>query len=104
MTTPSGSERPIPTNAEEALEIGRTQFPTAWPSGAPVTLKVHEFDIGYLICAHVPPPTDPAMPPEPGGSNIVISKLNGEITDVPNYPAETAISTYRRFYRPGSVT
>ncbi|WP_306324214.1 MULTISPECIES: hypothetical protein [unclassified Streptomyces] len=100
MTNLSGSDRPIPSSAEEALEIGRTQFPSVWPGGTPVVLKVHEFDVGYLIHAHMPPPADPTAPPEPGGSNIVISKLDGEITDVPNYPVETAVSVYRQFHRP----
>ncbi|MGP4002253.1 hypothetical protein [Streptomyces sp. 8N706] len=63
---------------------------------------MHEFDIGYLVYAFPPSTAPNGAPPEPGGSNIVISKVNGDISYVPNYPPETAIETYRRFYRPST--
>lgn len=32
----------------------------------------------------------------------MISKINGDITDVPNYPPDEAVAVYRRFYRPAT--
>jgi hypothetical protein len=64
---------------------------------------VHEFDTGYLVYATFPVSRGPhPLPPPAGGSNVVISKVNGCITDVPNYPPDEAVAVYRRFYRPGT--
>ncbi|KUL34156.1 hypothetical protein ADL22_30940 [Streptomyces sp. NRRL F-4489] len=83
------------------MEIGRGHFPPVGSPDGPVSLFVHEFDEGYLIHAGWPAPEDPTAPPSsPGGSNIVINKSNGDVTSVPNFPAELAIETYRDWYRP----
>lgn len=77
----------MPANADEALEIGRQHFPEIGSPGGPSGLFVHEFDIGYLIHASWPPAADPTAPPaEPGGSNVVIAKDDGEVSFLPNFP------------------
>ncbi|WP_406217727.1 hypothetical protein [Streptomyces decoyicus] len=90
---------PLPTNEAEALVIGRQHFPEVGSPGGPSELYVHEFDIGYLIHAGWPAPEDPtARPSEPGGTNVVISKIDGEVADVPNFPPEDAVELYRESY------
>ncbi|MGG2462930.1 hypothetical protein ACO0M4_24475 [Streptomyces sp. RGM 3693] len=90
----------VPTSADHALEIGRAYFPPVGSPGGPVSLLVHVFDEGYLVHAGWPAPEDPTAPPAgPGGTNIVIAKSNGDVTTVPNFPPESAISVYRQWYR-----
>ncbi|ANZ18565.1 hypothetical protein SNOUR_26545 [Streptomyces noursei ATCC 11455] len=102
-----GAEAPpkvVPTSADHALEIGRAYFPPVGSPGGPVSLLVHEFDEGYLVHAGWPAPEDPTAPPvSPGGTNIVITKSNGDVTTVPNFPPESAIAVYRQWYRPGTA-
>ncbi|MFE6741990.1 hypothetical protein [Streptomyces tubercidicus] len=94
---------PLPTNEAEALEIGQKYFPEVGSPGGPSSLYVHEFDIGYLIHAGWPASEDSAgRPSSPGGSNIVISKIDGQVASVPNFPEETAVEIYREVYRPDS--
>ncbi|WP_406476039.1 hypothetical protein [Streptomyces platensis] len=94
---------PLPTNEAEALEIGRKYFPEVGSPGGPSSLYVHEFDIGYLIHAGWPATEDSTgLPSSPGGSNIVISKIDGLVASVPNFPEEAAVEIYRRVYRPNS--
>ncbi|MFF0625409.1 hypothetical protein [Streptomyces sp. NPDC004296] len=94
----------VPTSAEHALEIGRAYFPPVGSPGGPVSLLVHAFDEGYLVYAGWPAPEDPTAPPvSPGGTNIVITKSNGDVTTVPNFPPESAIAVYRQWYRPGTA-
>ncbi|GES29399.1 hypothetical protein AB0G60_07645 [Streptomyces angustmyceticus] len=88
---------PLPTNEAEALAIGRQHFPEVGSPGGPSALFVHEFDIGYLVHASWPRPEDPTAPPaELGGSNVVISKTDGEVTFVPNFPPESAVELYHQ--------
>lgn len=95
--------RPVPANADEALEIGRQHFPDVGSPNGPASLHVHEFDLGYLIYAGWPLPEDPTAPPaSPGGSNIVINKENGDVTSLPNFPPAEAEKLYHRIYRPSS--
>ncbi|MEU5207887.1 hypothetical protein [Streptomyces sp. NPDC020742] len=99
-----GAPRPVPTSADEALEIGRQHFPEAGSPGGPTSLFVHEFDTGYLVYAGWPAPEDPTAPPaSPGGSNVAISKINGDVTPLPNFPPEEAVDVYHRFYRPSDA-
>ncbi|MFI9724426.1 hypothetical protein ACIHFE_33150 [Streptomyces sp. NPDC052396] len=99
----SSGLRPIPATLEEALEIGRMHFPPIGSPGGPVSLFVHEFDVGYLIRAGWPVPEHPGdIPMAPGGGNIAISKIDGDVAFLPNFPPESAIALYRRSYRPGS--
>lgn len=94
---PQTGPQPVPANADEALEIGRQHFPEVGSPGGPSGLFVHEFDIGYLIHANRPPAEDPtALPAEPGGSNVVIAKGNGEVSFLPNFPPESAVELYHR--------
>ncbi|WP_234326859.1 hypothetical protein [Streptomyces sp. NRRL S-337] len=87
----------VPANADEALEIGHQLFPDVGSPGAPVSLLVHEFDLGYLIQLGWPLPEDPTAPPaEPGGSNIIIAKDTGKVTYIPNYPPKRAEEYYHR--------
>ncbi|MEV6569195.1 hypothetical protein [Streptomyces kronopolitis] len=100
---PQAGQRPVPTSAGEALEIGRGHFPAVWPDGEQPTLHVHEFDLGYLVYPVFPPRTDPtAYPRDPGGSHIVISKADGAVSALPNHPPEQAVELYRRHYLPGA--
>ena len=92
----------VPTGPEHALTIARAAFQPRWPDGTLAPLHVHEFDIGYLVHASFPPVTDLSRPPEPGGSHLVISKLDGALSYVPNLPPETAIAVYRKHFRPDS--
>ncbi len=86
----------VPTDADHALEIGRTLFPREGSPGGPVGLFVHEFDIGYLIYPGYPVHDDPTVPPPcPGGSNAVIAKADGKVTFLPNHPPEDAVELYR---------
>ncbi|MGI5257693.1 hypothetical protein ACWDBF_17525 [Streptomyces angustmyceticus] len=88
---------PLPTNEAEALVIGRQYFSEVGSPGGPSALFVHEFDIGYLILASWPRPEDPTAPPaDPGGSHVVISKTDGEVTFVPNFPPEDAVELYHQ--------
>ncbi|GFE17087.1 hypothetical protein Sgleb_51340 [Streptomyces glebosus] len=94
---PQTGPQPVPANADEALEIGRQHFPEVGSPGGPSGLFVHEFDIGYLIHASWPPAADPTAPPaEPGGSNVVIDKADGEVSFLPNFPPESAAKLYHR--------
>ncbi|MEU8783653.1 hypothetical protein [Streptomyces sp. NPDC048637] len=96
---PRTGPQPVPANADEALEIGREHFPEVGSPGGPAELLVHEFDIGYLIYAGWPPAEDPTAPPaEPGGSNIVIAKADGEVSSLPNFPPESAVELYHRLH------
>ncbi|TSB15687.1 hypothetical protein [Streptomyces benahoarensis] len=95
---------PVPHSADEALEIGRNHFPPVGSPGGPTGLFVHEFDEGYLIHAGWPLPEDPSAPPaQPGGSNVVIAKEDGEVTFLPNFPPPEAVKLYHRLRanRPG---
>ncbi|MEU8785875.1 hypothetical protein [Streptomyces sp. NPDC048637] len=93
----------VPTTPEEALEIGRGHYPPVGSPGGPASLFVHEFDLGYLIHAGWPAPADPTAPPaNPGGSHLVISKTDGEVTAVPNFPPESAVEVYRQWHRPST--
>ena len=96
---PPAGQRPIPGSAAEALEIGRNHFPRVWPGGEEPTLHVHEFDIGYLVYPVFPPRDPAAGPRDPGGSHIVISKADGEVSALPNYPPEQAVEVYRSHFR-----
>ncbi|MFI0151011.1 hypothetical protein [Streptomyces lydicus] len=90
--------RPVPANADEALDISRRLHPEVGSPGGPASLLVHEFDLGYLIQVGWPLPEDPTAPPaEPGGSHIIIAKATGEVTYVRNHPPEQAMEHYRRF-------
>jgi hypothetical protein len=101
---PASGPQPVPGNAEEALELVRRRFgqPTL-PDGTPAPMRVHEFDLGYVVYTVVPKPTGPGgvpLPAPPGGSNFVVAKDNGEIATVPNYPPEQAAQVFRKHYRP----
>ncbi|MGW8552006.1 hypothetical protein [Streptomyces tubercidicus] len=96
---PQEGQRPIPASADEALEIGRGHFPSIWPGGEEPTLHVHEFDLGYLVYPVFPPRDPNAYPRDPGGSHIVISKADGAVSALPNYPPEQAIELYRSHFR-----
>ncbi|MEU9124156.1 hypothetical protein AB0C96_30580 [Streptomyces sp. NPDC048506] len=101
--TDDSAPRPVPTTEGEALEIGRQHFPEVGSPGGPSALFVHEFDAGYLVYAGWPAPEDPTAPPSsPGGSNVAISKVNGDVTFLPNFPPAEAVELYHRFYRPSS--
>ena len=96
----SPDESSGPTTPDDALAIVHSQYAQPkLPDGTPVPLRVHEFDIGYLVQADFPPPPADAsgqpQPAQPGGSNVIVDKATGETTTVPNYPAETAIALYR---------
>ncbi|MFG2827894.1 hypothetical protein [Streptomyces sp. NPDC048434] len=92
---PETGPQPVPTNEAEALEIGRRHYPEVGSPDGPTGLFVHEFDDGYLIHASWPPAEDPTAPPaEPGGSNVVIAKADGEVTFLPNFPPESAVELY----------
>ncbi|QIK11585.1 hypothetical protein G7Z12_25395 [Streptomyces sp. ID38640] len=100
----------MPANAEEALEIARTQYAPVWADGTPAPLRVHEFDIGYLVCAQ-----RESLPPvaaqgtrrrpmrNPGGTCVVVSKEDGAVCRVPHRPTANAIALYRKFYRPETL-
>ncbi|MEU8682448.1 hypothetical protein [Streptomyces sp. NPDC048611] len=100
---PQLGPEPLPTTEAEALAIGKKHFPEIGSPGGPTSRYVHEFDIGYLIHAGWPANEDSTgRPSAPGGSNIVISKIDGEVSSVPNFPEEKAVAIYRRAYRPDS--
>ncbi|MEU4199496.1 hypothetical protein [Streptomyces sp. NPDC045470] len=104
-----GADRPVPANADEALAIARTEYAPVWPDGTPAPLRVHEFDIGYLVYAKLPPrpktaPDGQRRPPRsPGGTCVVVAKDTGEISSVPLRPPSDAIALYRKFYRPDTL-
>lgn len=89
-----------PTTPEEAVDIVRARYARPeLPDGTPAELRVHEFDIGYLVYAVLPPRTDASgrpLPAPPGGAVIVVSKATGETVTLPNRPAEQAVALYRR--------
>ncbi|SDP65785.1 hypothetical protein SAMN04487981_13159 [Streptomyces sp. cf386] len=89
-----------PTTPEQALAIVRSRYAQPrLPDGTPAPLHVHEFDIGYLVYATLPPIADASgrpRPAAPGGSKVIVAKDTGETVAVPNYPVETAIALYRR--------
>ncbi len=111
MTDPSSSipDRPLPTSAEEALEIARTKYSPIWPDGTPAPLKVLEFDIGYLVYPKLPPHPrttstgERRRPRNPGGTCVVVSKDTGEVSSVSLRPPSDAIALYRKFYRPDTL-
>jgi hypothetical protein len=97
---PAPAPQGPPTTPAQALEIVRSRYAQPkLPDGTPAELRVHEFDIGYLVYAVYPPRTDAAgrpQPAPPGGAKIVVSKETGETVTVPNYPTEQAIALYRK--------
>ncbi|MFF4359580.1 hypothetical protein [Streptomyces sp. NPDC001604] len=98
--TPPPAPQTPPTTPDQALEIVRSRYAEPkLPDGTPAELRVHEFDIGYLVYAVFPPTTDAAgrpRPAPPGGAKIVVSKETGESVTVPNFPTEQAIALYRQ--------
>ncbi|TJZ46290.1 hypothetical protein FCH28_27010 [Streptomyces piniterrae] len=99
----------MPTSAEDALEIARTQYAPVWPDGTPAPLKVLEFDIGYLVYPKLAPhpkttPTgERVRPRSPGGTCVVVAKDTGEICSVSLRPPSDSIALYRKFYRPDTL-
>lgn len=93
---PPESENRVPTTVEEALEIAGTHFKPLCHDGTPAAVHVEEFDIGYLIYARFPP----TEPRSFGGSHLIISKVDGALTFVPNFPPKSAISLYRKRHHP----
>ncbi|MFI5521182.1 hypothetical protein [Streptomyces platensis] len=87
-----------PTTVDEALTTARAHFRPRCHDGTLASLQVQEFDIGYLIYATFPP----TEPRSFGGSHLVISKTDGALTFVPNFPPEKAIARYRERRRPSS--
>jgi hypothetical protein len=89
-----------PLTPEQAVELVRARYaPPRSADGSPAELHVHEFDVGYLVYAVLPPRTDPSgrpLPAPPGGAKVVVSKETGETVTVPNLPAEQAVALYRR--------
>ncbi|MCR8575414.1 hypothetical protein [Streptomyces sp. Isolate_219] len=92
----SEPENTAPTTPEEALAIARPRFHPRCRDGSPASLHVQEFDLGYLIYATFPP----AEPRSFGGSHLVVSKVDGALTFVPNFPPKSAIALYRRRHHP----
>jgi len=88
----------VPTTVDEALTIARAHFRPRCNDRTLATVHVQEFDIGYLIYATFPP-TEPRCF---GGSHLVISKTDGALTFLPNFPPDTAIAHYRERRRPSS--
>ncbi|WJY38149.1 hypothetical protein QT196_13085 [Streptomyces sp. P9-2B-2] len=87
-----------PTTVDEALTRARAHFRPRCHDGSLASLHVQEFDIGYLVYATFPP----TEPRSFGGSHLVISKTDGALTFVPNFPPDTAIARYRARRRPSS--
>ncbi|MEU9487182.1 hypothetical protein AB0D83_26565 [Streptomyces decoyicus] len=95
-TDPPDGGNPVPTTADEALEMARTAFKPRCHDGSLAALHVEEFDIGYLIYAKFPP----TEPRSFGGSHLVIAKADGARTYVPNFPPQSAIALYRERHHP----
>ncbi|HEX6684678.1 MAG TPA: hypothetical protein VF062_17875 [Candidatus Limnocylindrales bacterium] len=98
---PDSARGRIPANADKALEIARARFSPVWPDGTSAPLDVHEFDLGYLVTARLPPrPQTAAGRPRPqgnpGGTCVVVSKATGEVTTLPYRPPAAAIALYRK--------
>lgn len=97
-TDSPASPTPV-TTPEQALAIVRGRYAQPkLPDGTPAPLHVHEFDIGYVVYAAVPPTTDTSGRPKPvapGGSKVIVARDTGETVTVPNYPVEEAIALYR---------
>ncbi|MBO4207078.1 SUKH-3 domain-containing protein [Micromonospora echinofusca] len=69
--------------------------------GVPCTPVVHEFDLGYLITAAVPPTT----PTTPGDlPHTIVDRETGEVSNWPRLPAQVVERLYRedRVSRPAS--
>ncbi|MFJ3948838.1 hypothetical protein ACIPXV_02025 [Streptomyces libani] len=86
----------VPQTADEALAMARAHFHPRCRDGSPASLHVQEFDLGYLIYATFPP----TEPRSFGGSHLVVSKVDGALTFVPNFPPKSAIALYRRRHHP----
>ncbi|MFF3543500.1 hypothetical protein [Streptomyces platensis] len=80
-----------PATVDEALTMARAHFRPRCHDGTLAPVHVQEFDIGYLIYATFPP----TEPRSFGGSHLIISKADGTLTFVPNFPPATAIARYR---------
>ncbi|MGY5123876.1 hypothetical protein [Streptomyces nigrescens] len=89
-------ENAPPATPEEALARARAHFRPRCRDGSPASVHVQEFDLGYLIYATFPP----TEPRSFGGSHLVISKTDGALTFVPNFPPASAIALYRRRHHP----
>ncbi|MDG5808389.1 hypothetical protein P9869_38230 [Streptomyces ossamyceticus] len=89
-----------PLTPQQAVELVRARYARPRSAdGSPAELHVHEFDVGYLVYAVLPPRTDPSgrpLPAPPGGAKVVVSKETGETVTVPNLPVEQAVDLYRR--------
>ncbi|MCK1796241.1 hypothetical protein MTQ01_09540 [Streptomyces sp. XM4193] len=96
-----------PASGAEALERVLEQYGRpVGPDGVPAAMHVEEFESGYVVYPSFPLPepiNGVPQPAEPGGSNYVVAKDNGEIGVVPNYPPAKAIEVFERFYRSGDA-
>jgi hypothetical protein len=90
--------RTAPTTVDEALAIAHSHFRPRCHDGTLASVHVQEFDIGYLLYATFPP----TEPRSFGGSHLIISKTDGALTFVPNFPPDSAITRYRERRRPSS--
>jgi hypothetical protein len=93
---PPEPKNATPASAEEALAIARAHFRPRCHDGTAASVHVQEFDLGYLIYARFPP----TEPRSFGGTHLVISKVDGTLTFVPNFPPDSAIALYRKRHPP----
>lgn len=79
--------------AEEAVQKVREWLAATGGVPANVEIRVHEFDLGYVVTPYVPPPPDQLIP-EPGGTALVVDRETGQITTWPTLPPEYIARRY----------
>jgi hypothetical protein len=78
---------------EEAVERARDWLTASGGVPANVEIRVHEFDLGYVLTPYVPPPPGP-VPREPGGTCLVVDRETGELTTWPMLPPPHIAAMY----------
>jgi hypothetical protein len=78
---------------DEAVQRAREWLASNGGVPADTTIRIHEFDLGYILTPHVPPPPGQLIP-EPGGTVLVVDRETGKITTWPTLPPEYIARRY----------
>jgi hypothetical protein len=78
--------------ADEAVQRVREWLASSGGVPADVTIRVHEFELGYVLTPYVPPP--PGQIPDAGGTCLVVDRATGTLTTWPMLPAEHIAEMY----------
>jgi hypothetical protein len=78
---------------DEAVQRAREWLASNGGVPADTTIRVHEFDLGYVLTPHVPPPPGQLIP-DAGGTSLVVDRETGELTTWPLLPPQHIAEMY----------